>query len=255
MRIENANQPVRARPLPAREPVAPRRGDRSADRPGAADVRRIPQPHLLTGQPSHRLSARLPVPRRRSGPMRFPPASTSCCRCAAAAGSPAFRSESGRRTTACRSPPRLRGDTGIQVHWSNEVAGATGAVTARHAREPAGSRRQRRPPGRGTVHGPAGHRPDPRHIGVARAVRGVTAPQPRRHRRTVTTCTQAAWGADAEYSRGYYLVRFEAIVSRWRLPGLRRAAARSAAPRILTSRSKAATSSCPDCTARRDWII
>jgi hypothetical protein len=30
--------------------------------------------------------------------------------------------------------------------------------------------------------------------------------------------TQTAWGGDVEYSRGYYLLRFEAIVSEWRLP-------------------------------------
>src|SRR6185436_18878960 len=30
--------------------------------------------------------------------------------------------------------------------------------------------------------------------------------------------TQSAWGADAEYSRAHYLVRFEAIVSAWQLP-------------------------------------
>jgi hypothetical protein len=30
--------------------------------------------------------------------------------------------------------------------------------------------------------------------------------------------TQAAWGADVEYSRDYYLIRFETIVSDWRLP-------------------------------------
>lgn len=30
--------------------------------------------------------------------------------------------------------------------------------------------------------------------------------------------TQTAWGADVEYSRDYYLVRFETIVSDWRLP-------------------------------------
>ena len=33
--------------------------------------------------------------------------------------------------------------------------------------------------------------------------------------------TQTAWGADAEYSRGYYLLRAEAIVSRWTLPAVR----------------------------------
>jgi hypothetical protein len=30
--------------------------------------------------------------------------------------------------------------------------------------------------------------------------------------------TQTAWGGDAEYSRDHYLLRFETIVSRWRLP-------------------------------------
>jgi len=30
--------------------------------------------------------------------------------------------------------------------------------------------------------------------------------------------TQTAWGADVEYSQGYYLLRFESIVSAWRLP-------------------------------------
>jgi len=31
--------------------------------------------------------------------------------------------------------------------------------------------------------------------------------------------TQTAWGADVEYSRGYYLVRAETIWSEWRVPG------------------------------------
>jgi hypothetical protein len=30
--------------------------------------------------------------------------------------------------------------------------------------------------------------------------------------------TQAAWGADAEYSRDYFLIRGETIFSRWRIP-------------------------------------
>jgi hypothetical protein len=33
--------------------------------------------------------------------------------------------------------------------------------------------------------------------------------------------TQTAWGADLEYSHGYYLVRLESIVSAWRLPQVR----------------------------------
>jgi hypothetical protein len=32
---------------------------------------------------------------------------------------------------------------------------------------------------------------------------------------------QTAWGADVEYSRDYYIVRFETIVSRWTLPEVR----------------------------------
>ena len=35
---------------------------------------------------------------------------------------------------------------------------------------------------------------------------------------TTDRLTQTAWGADAEYSRGYYLVRFETIASAWNLP-------------------------------------
>ena len=33
-----------------------------------------------------------------------------------------------------------------------------------------------------------------------------------------TSYTQTAWGGDIEYSRGYYVVRAETIVSAWRLP-------------------------------------
>ena len=33
--------------------------------------------------------------------------------------------------------------------------------------------------------------------------------------------TQSAWGADVEYSRSYYLLRLESIVSAWRLPDVR----------------------------------
>lgn len=39
-----------------------------------------------------------------------------------------------------------------------------------------------------------------------------------------TEFTQTAWGADAEYSREHYLVRFESIVSDWRLPIVRQPA-------------------------------
>jgi hypothetical protein len=36
-----------------------------------------------------------------------------------------------------------------------------------------------------------------------------------------TQFQQTAWGADAEYSRGYYVIRFESIVSAWQLPIVR----------------------------------
>ncbi len=35
---------------------------------------------------------------------------------------------------------------------------------------------------------------------------------------TTASFTQTAWGGDAEFSRGYYLLRVETIVSDWRLP-------------------------------------
>jgi hypothetical protein len=38
--------------------------------------------------------------------------------------------------------------------------------------------------------------------------------------------TQTAWGGDVEYSRDYYLVRFEAILSDWRVPVLQTPAVR-----------------------------
>ncbi|MGH9410629.1 MAG: hypothetical protein ACRD1V_14375 [Vicinamibacterales bacterium] len=47
--------------------------------------------------------------------------------------------------------------------------------------------------------------------------------------------TQTAWGADAEYSRGYYLLRLEAIISDWRLPVV-------AAPALASSLRAVSTS-------------
>ena len=35
---------------------------------------------------------------------------------------------------------------------------------------------------------------------------------------TASDFTQTAWGGDVEYSRDYYLVRLESIVSAWRIP-------------------------------------
>jgi hypothetical protein len=47
--------------------------------------------------------------------------------------------------------------------------------------------------------------------------------------------TQTAWGADGEYSRDYYLLRFEAIVSDWRLPVVREPALNQPLRAVSTS--------------------
>ncbi len=46
--------------------------------------------------------------------------------------------------------------------------------------------------------------------------------------RNAADFTQTAWGADVEYSRGYYLVRAETIVSAWRIPFAQQPAMRDA---------------------------
>src|SRR5205823_3016679 len=47
--------------------------------------------------------------------------------------------------------------------------------------------------------------------------------------------TQTAWGGDVEYSRGYYVLRAETIVSAWRLPAPAVAAAQRAIDGDLTA--------------------
>ena len=95
--------------------------------------------------------------------------------------------------------------------------------------------------------------PDRRRVGRARTVR---------RRPTRCTCagvnadagsfTQTAWGADVEYSRDYYLRRFETIVSDWRLPLIDRPS--TAAARARRS-SKDATRFGRASTSRRASII
>src|SRR5262249_55496357 len=50
---------------------------------------------------------------------------------------------------------------------------------------------------------------------------------------------QTAWGVDAEYSRDYYIVRAEVIVSTWQLPACTLCAAASRAPVIGSLRASA----------------
>jgi hypothetical protein len=115
----------------------------------------------------------------------------------------------------------FRWDTGVQVHAASQRAEATVALTTGTLANPlvGDDNTGRQLAGRVVV------RP------VAGLVAGVSAARgPFVTTDTLRTTgidassgdfTQTAWGADAEYSRGYYLVRFETIVSDWRLPLLR----------------------------------
>ena len=124
----------------------------------------------------------------------------------------------------------FRWDTGVQVHAANDVVDGDGVGDDRHARPTrsfSDDNAGKQIAGRVALRPVAG--PDPRRVGGARSVRHATA----RARAAVGDghdgdFTQTAWGADVEYSRGYYLVRVETIVSHWRC--------RSSARRASTGR-------------------
>jgi len=112
-------------------------------------------------------------------------------------------------------------DTGVQVHGGNQVVDATAAVTTGTVANPlfTDDNGGKQVAGRITVHpvtglviGASGAR-GPFVSSVAS--RGAVGDG---HENSFT---QTAWGTDVEYSRDYYLVRFEAIVSDWRLPVVR----------------------------------
>jgi hypothetical protein len=129
--------------------------------------------------------------------------------------------------TADRGVPLVsafRWDTGVQVHGAAGILSATAAITA------------------GTVSNPLfsddnGGRQFAGRLEV-RPVAGLIAGTSFARGRFVTDAAarsalgdasaasaegfgQTAWGGDVEYSRAYYLVRVEAIVSAWRLPVLK----------------------------------
>jgi hypothetical protein len=115
----------------------------------------------------------------------------------------------------------FRWDTGVQVHAANQRAEATVALTTGTLANPrvGDDNSGRQVAGRlvfrplmGLVAGGSFAR-GPFVTNEALRMGGVDADS--------SEFTQTAWGADAEYSRGYYLVRFEAIVSDWRLPLVR----------------------------------
>lgn len=112
----------------------------------------------------------------------------------------------------------FRWDTGVQAHATVGMLGATVAVTTGTVSNPLFSddNNGRQVVGRVDVRPVAGL-----ILGTSLA-RGPFVSQ-RASRAAVgdghdAEFTQTAWGGDAEYSHGHYLVRVETIVSRWQVP-------------------------------------
>src|SRR5262249_35115551 len=111
-------------------------------------------------------------------------------------------------------------DTGVQVHAATDVIDAAVSLTAgtlshprvrddNHGRQLSG--RVAVQPVQGLIFGVSGARGP--FVSESAA---LSAQQPPGDK----SLTQTAWGGDVEYSRGYYLVRAETIVSGWRLPAV-----------------------------------
>jgi hypothetical protein len=111
----------------------------------------------------------------------------------------------------------LRWDTGVQVQLERERVGATMSVTTGTVSNPLVSDDNggKQLAGRGAV------RPTPGLVLALSAARGPYIARSAVHAASAADrgpFTQTAWGADAEYSRDHYLVRFEAIRSAWQMP-------------------------------------
>lgn len=106
----------------------------------------------------------------------------------------------------------FRWDTGVQAHWSTTVVDTSVAVTTGTLSNPRASDDN----GGRQLAARVAARPVTGLVAGASVARGAWAA------RTVPGATdahaQTAFGADAEYSRGYWLVRSELVWSRWRLP-------------------------------------
>jgi hypothetical protein len=112
----------------------------------------------------------------------------------------------------------FRWDTGVQVHGGNNFINGTASVTAGTVSNPLFSddNSGRQFAGRVEIRPVAGL-----VVGTSLAQgpfvsdSAVRAAVGEAHDRQFT---QTAWGGDFEYSRDYYLIRFETIVSDWRIP-------------------------------------
>lgn len=115
----------------------------------------------------------------------------------------------------------FRWDTGVQAHAGTNALDATVSVTTGTLSNPLfrDDNGGMQVAGRFAVH------PIPGLIAGVSAARGpfvtTTAARGAVGDGHAGDFTQVAWGADAEYSRNYYLVRFETVISDWTLPIVR----------------------------------
>ena len=112
----------------------------------------------------------------------------------------------------------FRWDTGVQVHAGIGVIDATGSITGGTLSNP----RPRDDNGGRQIAGRVTLHPVPGLIVGGSGARGAFVSQMAVRaalgETSVEGFTQTAWGADIEYSRDYYLLRFETVVSDWTLP-------------------------------------
>ena len=121
----------------------------------------------------------------------------------------------------------FRWDTGVQVHGTAGIVSVTGSVTAGTVSNPLfhddnGGRqlagRVEVRPVAGLIAGASLARGPFLGRAAARAATGNVADD------RDGDFTQTAWGADLEYSRHHYVLRFETVGSGWRLPAVRQPA-------------------------------
>lgn len=129
----------------------------------------------------------------------------------------------------------LRWDTGVQAHVTNDTIDAAVSVTTGTLAHP---RVRENNAGR-QISGRVGLQPWPGLVAGVSAARGPFGSRSTALAAGLTqddvSMTQVTWGADLEYSRGYYLLRAETISSTFRLPSIR-------APRLDTPLRAIATS-------------